>query len=266
MAGAGRQRGVHESEGLILSSFIYYVGGMTKGHDPASHGYLSDELASVIGYDTPQTVPQYVPKGPDDGEGCLIITQPSEGSTDDNGEPLTEPQHGYKPDIQTWVPAYVPGKSDPEYWIGWETKRKPTPAALIRRKTFAGHYVTLADGNQWLIPEVGPYPKWCKLPLGYEVGKDGQMKLVAIKQFRAVFEESQRWADVYDGGGNFFLDEAMAFAAKVLGVNYRVGVRHLGLDVLGAVTSEVYRDIVRAATGVISYEAEQLEKSVAATP
>lgn len=54
---------------------------------------------------------------------------------------------GFYEDEQSWHKS-----SDGSHWFGWCNDSRPTPDDLARARQIEGHQVTLADGNDWLIP------------------------------------------------------------------------------------------------------------------
>jgi len=151
---------------------------------------------------------------------------------------------GNFPDQQTWRPL-GDGKNA---WVGALTKEPPTPLDLERWQPIGGLKVSDPASYEWLVPvaraaNIGmPYGT---LPQSYSFGADGEPVPSLLPAFAWLWELGAEIRDWYASqqapeGDGVTPEERAAHraqplawlikaAAKVLGVNYRVGLAELNL-------------------------------------
>jgi len=157
--------------------------------------------------------------GPEDQHG-ILVSWPTTGDADT----------GYKPEVQTWVPA-VPseGLAAKRYWVGIWNDKKPTPQNLKRPYPYPGVHVALNDGNEWTVPIAKELPNELKL------ADDGSVKFVVQRQYHDVWAEAFAWADKFgkEGpDGEFEWGDLYQYILKVYKLNYMITgelVSELGL-------------------------------------
>ena len=146
---------------------------------------------------------------------------------------------GYHKDDQTWMK--IPGS---DAWAGYETKSPPGPEGLARTKMLAGHFVKLADGNQWLVPiarSIEPGADslvyHCPLPRTIGLADDGSWSHDEVRPVYAeLWSIAERWWDSVTQAGigevdgstdtvevAFDFDGVVDAALLALSTNYRVG-------------------------------------------
>lgn len=148
---------------------------------------------------------------------------------------------------------WVAGAND--VWLGIDTLAPVKPEDVERRNQYKGHWVELADGNEWLIPVIRR-PAWGQKTIKTDDGEEqlvdgfleGVPRLSQImtmdpatrKVTRSIRPVDQRIWDwsatfygvVYDDGHNKKRtmptdDDSFAFAATLLAMNYRVGLAEI---------------------------------------
>lgn len=156
-------------------------------------------------------------EGPDGGCGQIVTwVDPRRGK--DN------PAIGYQPGRQKWEsapPDAVKGLPASRYWFGFEPERPPTPQDLARLTMLPGFHPTLADGQEWVMPNIR------RLPHRIGLGRDGQETQIVKDQFQALAER-MRWAfdqaEIYLRYERANPAEFREYIAFVLGFNYRVNL------------------------------------------
>lgn len=157
----------------------------------------------------------------DDPPGCMDTTQ---GPTGGHGQFWSwSPIRGFNPDKHKAAPCVA----DPErnlaagrfFWI-FNNGEVPTPQLLQRREMFDGHNVPLADGRQWLVPNV------TDLPQTYGFSGTGAVIRRPKNEWTNFVVEAE-WsinqclvAMGYDGDRHWLRE--LNAAALFLAVNYRV--------------------------------------------
>ncbi len=202
-------------------------------HD-AGNGMIEPANARVVlrtvGLDDqyPQSVPLTctIGKGPDGCVGILVADSRSHTG------PLV-----YEPDRQTWLPRHT----EPASFCGVGPER-PTPESLARERQLDGHYCTMGDGQDWLVPRARMYSR-----VEGQIGFDTALPVRAalddagnftpgeiVERYRVLWDDSCRWFDVFaasmrDGGDGeatkkvIDLADAYEICARTLGTNYRIG-------------------------------------------
>jgi len=133
---------------------------------------------------------------------------------------------GYWPERQEWHPAGSAG-----LWIGWHKDAKPRPEDLARERQTSGHWVTLSDGCQWLIPAA---QRWDDA--GFVRAVPSRLRLNAagewssgevLPDFARLWAAAQRWFDFVtvaseQGTASVAFGDAANMACEALAANYRV--------------------------------------------
>lgn len=168
-------------------------------------------------------------KGPADGP-CVLVSD------------LDAKRVVYKPDEQTWIESI-----DKKYMLGVWNDQRPGPLELARDRQLRGHSVMLADGNNWLVPVIRAIDGGSRLPASLILGDKGQVVClpeVGYSELSASTEALWRDFEIELGWTPETeklteaerlelckLDAAarLILAAKVLNLNYRVGIDELNL-------------------------------------
>lgn len=109
------------------------------------------------------------------------------------------------------------------YWIGWEKDAPPKPEGLARRTRFAGQDLKL-NGEVWHVPIAR------LLPRVFGVDQEGHLSQIVAERYREVYGEAWRWCQLRLGlleDGNIDDGDLFRLAARILGLNYRVGVAEI---------------------------------------
>ena len=142
---------------------------------------------------------------------------------------------GYYPGEQTW--RKIP-KS--EAYVGYYADNKPTPGDLARKKQIQGHFVTLGNGNGWLVPTARQYVDEgmyrCALPTIAAVNDDGEWDETEVRsQYVELWNIAQRWWDSLsqslaeeegvedDKPVQFNFSDLLDSAVSALSTNYKIG-------------------------------------------
>ena len=167
--------------------------------------------------------------GPDGGNGH--VTQLRESLVADGG---SSPRVRYRLDthaqMQTWHKIL-----DGKMWLGWETDHPPVPLDLQRQKLRAGHTVTLADGNEWIVPVIRTLVGETTLPTIYGCGDNGTLvKEKVLPEFLRIWDLTRRLYAAVESfdAGKITEEETIELLCSGLAMNYRVSrweVLHLGL-------------------------------------
>lgn len=204
-----------------MSGFLYYIPGVQSLASPlASLSHIGKTLAQRGVFSN----------GPDGGGGLLLAI----------GGAHTP---AVKVDLanQTWVKAACG-----EYWIGTENGKTPGPFDLAKREIVGGHFVTLADGNDWLIPCARSDVRQIDLPQSLRLGPNGEWVSETLPEFlefcdrversyESFFEVMQAQRE-YRSAENVIPDsELIALAVDGLSVNYHLSAQEI--SVLGLLTS-----------------------------
>jgi len=119
-----------------MPGLLYYIPDATRAIK------VPDLAGLGLGYAFgSRLVPREVQRGPD-GDHGVVVADPDR---------LKEHLLGFWPDRQTWlkIPGLPGGKTA---WVGRHNDQPVGPPDLIRENVLPGHFVTLADGNDWLVP------------------------------------------------------------------------------------------------------------------
>jgi len=155
-------------------------------------------------------------RGPGDQSGVILAYQSPE--TD------LPRRIGYYPKEQWWEQV---GEL---LWVGIDTAEPPTPEDLRRKVQHNGYRHTLA-GAEWLIPVIRRPDKSTELPCSLKWDAAGNVITPIKQEYRGYWEASAeicKWffADDDDEGDkpkHVRQAEALDFAVRALGLNYRFG-------------------------------------------
>jgi len=182
-----------------------------------------------------------VVKGPEGHSGTILIGKPASPANNSNNLGDDEALIGYYPARQTWV------KSAAGYWIGWETDKLPTADDLVRDKPVDGYEVMLGpDDNPqpWLCPVIRLALGECGLPDVWSL-EAGKVVSRVRPDWQWAWDLSGKIWDWYSQSQSIPKEQAFLWAAKLLGINYRVGPDEVGI--LQLIGRDAYDEILCAA-------------------
>lgn len=168
------------------------------------------------------------------GDKCVLIT-------------AGEAKHlFYKPEEQKWQKS-----ADGKYRIGIQIEEPPTPNELSRKKQLAGHYVELADGNEWLIPVARVLTGGAALPQALILGANGEVFAEELTEYAMFSDAAQKlWGDfeienkVTNGMLTLDIAARMKLAIEALAYNYFIGAEEVNM--LRLITSQNLGEIMAA--------------------
>lgn len=195
-----------------MSSYYLFV---EDGKGPR----LPDDLADLADSGNAYTALPVLDHGPHDGPGMLFH--------------WSETCRGYQRAHQEW--HWLPSG----HWIGWEKGGTITPDDLQRTEMQLGEDVELEDGQKWLVPIVR------SLPGVFGFDEHGNLVEQPRAEYRDLCEYAtevvlHRWffqadKDEVEEKREVEWSEVARFAARVLGINYRVNFEVLiALGLLGS--------------------------------
>lgn len=158
-------------------------------------------------------------------------------------------------------------------WAGFDDQSKATPSDLARRQQQEGHYVKLADGNEWLVPairrpDIGDktivdeqgervvrgftdgVPR-VNQQLRYDYRLRNVVSSVRPNDIRIWDWSAKFYKLVYRDGGPLTeadipdMAEQFEFCGELLGINYRMGFAEI--NELGLITEADIVSIIQAA-------------------
>lgn len=242
-------------------TFIYFVPDWTANLVeslaalPDSVASLKKILRDVDVKDGQQGITACYGPGPRGRNGTFIAATPSAGSGGNEIAPFeydaTCKQSGDSLDClvgerQTWREIQN-ADGTTCYWFGWRNDAKPTPADLVRNKTIDGHKCLLADGNEWLVPVVGPFRG--RLPLAFRMSAKGELFAEVRSDFKKLMQDSEDIRREAFETNTIVRGKMWLYVAALLNVNYRVGPHEIADDCLGLVTTENYVEPFRISIG-----------------
>lgn len=183
-------------------------------------------------------------RGPSGGDGMLVAA--------------TDRQLSYNPERQRW--RQLPTTS---IWFGWDDTVGPD--AYAKEKQLPGELVTMADGQQWLVPTARDFVAGgviCVLPMAYELQQDGKTwgSTTVLRQYQRYWDLSLElainWAAPAGGKTSAFrFSDMFELVAEGLSINYRLS--RLEVGVLGLLSSDpdIFHAVIRAAFGMSKFEA-----------
>ena len=161
-----------------------------------------------------------------------------------------------------WEPAEentTTGQKRGRYWIGWDPESPPTADDLKRVKQYGGHWTTLGNGEQWLIPS------YMRLDHVFRMGTDGEPIMRPAPQWERFCKRSEEiQQSVFEAVGiandlngrpavpddpateftKVTVSGGVAYSGDVLSINYRLNVE-IAL-MLGLLTSGVLPKVIAA--------------------
>ena len=148
-------------------------------------------------------------------------------------------------------------------WLGFDPAHPPSPADLARPKQMNGHFVRLADGNDWLVPVARAISGASPLPRRMKWDGSQWQTGDLLAQYTELFAQACRAWDTIVGatsdGLATFTDECN-LAAMALAINYRIGPAEISTLGLFDTASEV--EVIKA---LVDWPAlEEIKKKLAA--
>lgn len=193
-----------------MAGFLYYFPG---GKSRSEVQPRLDKLSHLAGQGFSERVVEHGPAGT---SGLVLSPIPL-----DEGR---QAKCGYHPDSQTWHSAG-------DYWIGYETAAKPGPVDLQRFRAPVGYPVDLADGNQWVVPQI--HAPHSTLPQTFRLNGNGEVYFDTVAGYEQLIRDTAERHDAIMVGGGVIQDARSAvYCVDVLNVNYRVGMVECSGDVL----------------------------------
>lgn len=195
--------------------------------------------------------------GPDGGSGTLLWWE--------NPRRMDRvPAKRYDADTQVWHK-----RRRGAVWYGWEVERPPTPLCIERRSPMPGFGIPLADGNEWVVPNVQ------QLPAVLGLDDDGKLTREVAAAYQDYYRQAWDalgWFDESCSSGAVPFDEAFRFAVLALSINYRLNVdlcSVLGLlrtdNVLSLVAAAVEREALLATLDRIKKKQPPATSDISAT-
>jgi len=239
-----------------MSGFLYFLDGVrTATAATVRVAGLADRMDDIS--------QREAGTGPN-GAGGLVIAA---ASPDDAQRSI-----GYYPDRQTWVA--LPDGPDGRLSLGWSSDEKPLPKDLARDEQIDGYLLDLGSaGNEWIIPIARRFPTGSELPASLALGPDGAVVRTVLPRFAAAWSDAERiWPailaqhepDRVEPADRRPIDdvEGFALAARILGINYRVGPWEV--SALGLLTTQTLPAILGAFVDFPAYAADRLAQVDAA--
>lgn len=242
-------------------SFLYFVPYSDTWNAPAIQSISALPCAEQMAYlDEPAFgMPECRPcPGPKGDHGLLMAFQ--------SGKPT---HVEYVPEKQKWIEVRAkgpeikdedgnvtgrePGKT--QYWIGWWIGELPGPEDLAKKNQFDGHEVKLNDGNDWLIPIVGPVLS--RLPHEFQVKDGGEVESVVLERYSNIWARSKEFYGFVFMKHSIFRERSFEYLADVLSLNYRIGRYEASAAVLNLITTENFREAVFVSVGKREIEAAE---------
>lgn len=185
----------------------------------------------------------------DERPGCADILRGPDGNPGQLwGWPGAKDVLSFAPDSQTWEPCQPdPVRKLPagRFWWGFGAET-PTEESLRRETTFRGFKWAIADGREWLVPNV------LELPESFGFDATGDVIRIADAAYKPFVDDAE-WAihqvlDVQLARGARDWKRELSVACRFLGANYRLNrelIIRLGLlkpdNVLGVLMGAVDR-------------------------
>lgn len=170
-------------------------------------------------------------KGPDGGHGCIFVFPDAAG----DHPPI------HVTDRHEWI--QLPGSG---VYVGVDPDQLPTPESLARREQIDGHFVTLGDGCEWLVPVARMISG--ATPLPRRLAWDGTEWTPGdvMPKYRELFGAACRLWEVLSGGdaAELTLSTECDIAATALAINYRIGPAEISL--MGLFSTQTEANIAKA--------------------
>lgn len=202
--------------------------------------------------------------GPDGGAGVVIC------------DATRVAKLGHYADCQEWMK--IP-QSPADAWVGRFINEPVKPEDLARDEQLGGHPVTLADGQQWLVPvarglaetDDGQRTWYQAVPTRMRLDEqsgdwtEGEI----VERYRPLWSIATAWWDRFYASAEEDFEESFDFArradaaAEVLAVNYRLGRAEVSL--LGLFDAQAPVAVLHATVDMPTME-EWLKKNRADSP
>lgn len=197
---------------------VYFVSGRHRLSREEAH-----DLGLRYAFPGPEFVcAEYTAPGPGGEHGCVLGVA-TEGL-------------GYYPDRQTWLA--LPQR--PGVFVGMWRDQRPTPAELSSARPLRGSWLTLRDGQSWLIPVAREWTGGTSyartLPGTLILGPEGHWTSGGVDpQHARLWEIAESfWACLF---GTQLVNHTLTFdfpgandaAVEVLAANYRIGRAEVAL-------------------------------------
>jgi hypothetical protein len=153
-----------------------------------------------------------------------------------------------------WV-RFPKAHADCQAWMGWVRERPlPKPAELARSQQLPGEWLTLADGEKWLVPIARDFEGDCQLPLAFDLDDEtGEWVPAKVRnEYQKIWNHAQAYliarieAQLEAEANNqdtfsFVVPDGHALTADALAANYRVSQRELAT--LGVLVTGIVSEI-----------------------
>lgn len=168
--------------------------------------------------------------GPDGGAGYVVADH--------------DKHVGYYPKKQQWRQG-----QNKNYWLGFDGPVDPKD--LQKKELIDGHYITLNDGNQWLIPVARSFPTGTRLPQVLLLGPNGELISESLPAYASFSQEMERVWDVFtdpDNNEALSMEEAWKIAVNALSINYHIQGEEVSF--LKILTTNNVTDILKAVVDI----------------
>lgn len=136
-------------------------------------------------------------------------------------------------------------------WLGW--KELPKPAEIARGHQLPGEWLTLADGEKWLVPvakKASPSGLVCALPCTFDLDEETGRWLPnrVRRDYASLWEHAVAchlaiMSAATNDSQSYEIPNAELLVPEVLSANYRVSARELAT--LGVLDSNIIGQVVR---------------------
>src|SRR3990167_4604089 len=205
-----------------MSGFLYYL--------PDARGQVDNDLLSRFGLahirenDDPLHSRQVI-RGPGDTPGLIV------------GNVINWDSAEVKQSESIEWKRFPKSHAESQAYLGWlKSEPLPKPDVLARKVQLAGEWLTLADGNRWLVPiarKVTDDGLQCALPLAFELDDDtGQwVPTKVLREYQAIWDHAIAYnaamLAALEGRKegepiSFTIPDAEQLVVDALAVNYRV--------------------------------------------
>ena len=243
--------------------FLYYLPGVTKDQvtrESLRGGPLGERLWDLLAtptlFQTRISLHSVFAKGPDGMSGVIVAALPADAAG--FAQPI-----GFYPERQEWHQVGMIGQalaagSSPvteqepaasavplTYWIGLDTRSRPTPDGLQREHVVSGAECELGDGGVWVCPLVRRRGFANAMPSTWGIDlQTGAFAPQMLGEYSPAWLAAQR---IFDGAcsGDIPKAEALTLCGQMLSINYRVGLAELTL--LRVLSDATYLQVWRTA-------------------
>lgn len=225
-----------------MPGFFYFL--------PDTRGQVSDNLLSRFGLLHIREIGdnlhcREVIRGPDGKQGLMCGNARN-----------WQPEEVKQSDSLTWK-LFPKSHAEAQAYCGWQTDKLPKPEELARKVQLAGEWLTLADGNRWLIPiarKVTQDGSYCALPLAFDLDDEtGEWKASQVQaDYKRIWDHANAYYDaMLEASDKVGPGESIKFpipsyerlVSDAIAANYRTSMREIAT--LGVLTSSVAGEIAR---------------------